>query len=276
MKRTGSLILAALALLSPGAALAGEECRPQRYAAFDMTPTGGHAGFRIPVELDGRTQQMVVSLGHQTYIYDRYAEATGLHLHNIAHNANHFGFNGKKLTDFVRLPRIAIAGVVGTDIPALVIPAPDATPAEVAGVLGTDLLANFDVEVDMRARKLSLFKPDPCDGAGVYWSASFAALPMNKNRAGQETVSLKLDGHDISTMFDLDHRYSFMSRHLAERSFGVPYSHTSHVEWDDTDDPPGANGYRFAALEGGGLTINHPLVRLQGNSNDPICDSGHT
>ncbi len=40
----------------------------------------------------------------------------------------------------------------------------------VVGVIGTDLLGKFDVDLDIAHKKLNLFSPDHCKGQVVYWT----------------------------------------------------------------------------------------------------------
>lgn len=275
--------LVAALLLACGAtqALAGEECRPRRYAELDMTPIRGGAAFTVPVELSGKPYRMMLKPTPLSYLYDRYADAAGLARKDVAEN-KFIHINGQAITSYVRLPEMSVGGNTGHDLAILVMRPPRALADDIVGTLGTDILQSFDVELDFAARKMGLFAPDPCDGAGVYWSTAYTVLPMEKDRAGQLSVTMKLDGHDVKVMFDGVSSRSSMAYNLAVRDFGVAApadaggpenrNEETATRSDDTLNRADPRLHRFGRLEAGGLTILNPMVYLTGDAAAPLCD----
>jgi hypothetical protein len=62
------------------------------------------------------------------------------------------------------------------------------------GVLGLDLLRNVDFELNLAARKLSIFSQDHCRGAVVYWTRNLTEVPLNSDQIGSLYFPLELDG----------------------------------------------------------------------------------
>ena len=124
----------------------------------------------------------------------------------------------------------------------------------VAGLLGTDLLRQFDVELDFQRRTVKLFSPDHCEGRVVYWRPSvLAVIPMDVDFAGQISVPVTLDGQRVEAMIDTGAASSVMNLTFARRRFGLDLGRTNTSPYE----------HRFKTLTLGTLTVANPLIRLQ-------------
>ena len=79
------------------------------------------------------------------------------------------------------------------------------TPHDVAGVLGEGFLYKFDLDIDLRSRKVRLFLPNGCNGDQVvYWAKAYsmAKLVRSNSNARWELSNVSLDGHAAVAIFD--------------------------------------------------------------------------
>jgi hypothetical protein len=142
-----------------------------------------------------------------------------------------------------------LGGVKG-DIVMAVIPGFTRSDNRIVGVLGTDILGKFNVELDVAHGKLNLFSPDHCKGQVIYWTktAAVAAVPMKTHSLETFVIPMQLDGKDIEAAFSADAKPVISSR-VAHDTYGV-------------DVTPDANGdlpmHKFKTLSVEGLTITNP------------------
>ncbi|MBS0274730.1 MAG: aspartyl protease family protein [Proteobacteria bacterium] len=111
------------------------------------------------------------------------------------------------------------------DFPILVIPN-SVTTVSSPGLLGYDVLRNYDAEFDFYHGKFDLFVHNTCLGHAVYWThAAFAAIPMKLDAAHHIVVRAYLDGKPMKVIFDTGSSSSIMSEDAAKSLFG----------WSDKD-----------------------------------------
>lgn len=134
------------------------------------------------------------------------------------------------------------------------------TRADLAGTLGLNLLANFDVDLDLSARKLRLFSQEHCRGQVVYWASSYASVPFKQQQTGVIMLHMTLDGKDIDVGLDSSGRQSVMAMSTAHRLFGIDESTPGVVP---VPNEPGDFRYPFKTLSIGGLSVENPDIVLR-------------
>jgi hypothetical protein len=85
----------------------------------------------------------------------------------------------------------------------------DYANAEVIGILGMDLLASADVELDVANRKMNLYARDHCPDNVVYWSKVYNSLPIRFGPRGEFTFPMELDGKKIEATLSLSITHIF-------------------------------------------------------------------
>jgi predicted aspartyl protease len=70
------------------------------------------------------------------------------------------------------------------------------------GILGADVLAAFDVEVDMPRRALTLFRDRGCAVAGPPWTAPYETLRTSITSHGLTRLPVAIDGRPLTALFD--------------------------------------------------------------------------
>lgn len=110
---------------------------------------------------------------------------------------------------------------------------------ERAGVVGQNIFAQVDLEIDNAGKTISVFSQDHCPGEGVYWAdeavilkydregasrtkaASRLKRGIDKNQIDEPIVSAELQGQPITVLFDTGATNTSMDMEFARRVFNI-------------------------------------------------------
>ncbi|MBS0276510.1 MAG: aspartyl protease family protein [Proteobacteria bacterium] len=135
------------------------------------------------------------------------------------------------------------------------------------GLLGYDVLRNYDVEFDFYRGKFNLFVHNTCLGHAVYWTReAFAAIPLKTDGSHHIVVRAYLDGKPVKVIFDTGSSSSVMSEDAAKSLFG----------WSDNDPRLKSAGsekinggewvpvhtFPFGSLVFDGIAVTNPQITL--------------
>jgi hypothetical protein len=70
------------------------------------------------------------------------------------------------------------------------------------GLLGRDVLAIFDVLIDVPGRRLTLFQVRNCRGNFLPWQTPYTAIPVRPDYGHAMVIPVQLDGHVLRAMPD--------------------------------------------------------------------------
>ena len=136
---------------------------------------------------------------------------------------------------------------------------PDA-PRGTDGLLGMDVMSNFDVELDFFKGKVNLFEPNKCNAA-VYWTQSaFVRLPFRAAGSKRLMVPATLDGKRVDVFFDTGATHTLWSLETAQaylKTIGDPGKITPSPHPREQ-----SSVYPFATLAFEGLVIKQPDIML--------------
>jgi hypothetical protein len=242
------LLCAALALAA-GQAHA-EDCKLKQFASLDAIVKDNEV--LLPVTLGGQPGGYFVLDFNALVSGIGDANADALHLKRSFMNSHLIvHLDGKLLREQAGVP-LQLGGIKG-DIVMGVIPQYAPSDKRIVGVIGTDLLGRFDVDLDLAHSKINLFSQDHCSGQVVYWTHE-GAVAVAMNFRGQETfvVPMQLDGHDINASLSTDGTPILSSR-IAHDTFGI----------DEAGPRDGhMPTHRFKTLSVDGLTISNPDIAI--------------
>ena len=94
---------------------------------------------------------------------------------------------------------LALGGDGISDVKVLVA---QGLPPMIDGVLGLDVLAGYEVDLDMPHRRLVLYRARSCPEAAPPWTAPFTRLPMKRQKSGHLLTQVELDGQPVSGLLD--------------------------------------------------------------------------
>jgi hypothetical protein len=130
------------------------------------------------------------------------------------------------------------------------------------GVLGADVLSNFDVDLDLPHHRLVFYKRQSSPSAAPAWSESESeSWAAGRSRSDHLFFPVQLDGRRIDALFDGGAQLSVFSAGAA-RAFGVTDAALAHdrsvIVRGVAGEQVSSHVHRFAQLEIGGEVVNHP------------------
>jgi predicted aspartyl protease len=72
----------------------------------------------------------------------------------------------------------------------------------IAGLLGRDFLSPFDLDLDLPARRLTLYDVRGCGTGFLPWTTPYAAIPATTPVGSALVIQTRLDGHALRTLVD--------------------------------------------------------------------------
>lgn len=278
MRRFSFSCIAASLLAGP--AFAEEDCQLKRYGVVPFETDSGSQIY-IPATIEGRSTRLMLDTGAFWSIIRRdLAEAANLSIGNAEFYL--FDVAGEKLTKSataeVKLGNLGYGKAEFFISPAL----PGITIEQEGGVVGQNLLAKIDVEIDNAGKKVSFFSQEHCKGAGVYWAdeavtLNFKKAPakapigsklkkMDKNQIDMPIVAADLEGEIVSVLFDTGATFSVLDLDHAKRRFGVgpgsPGVVPSGKLYSGSGEAIDSYTYTFKTLTIAGIKFENVPIRL--------------
>lgn len=118
---------------------------------------------------------------------------------------------GKGYTDEMRIGKLpvthAILGVFGKRL--------DFGDKSLVALLGNDIWAGYDLEIDLPHKTINLMKPEGCQSGDLaYWTNSFNMVDIDTS-SGKVLLQVALNGHKVTAALDSGTPYSTVSDKFA-------------------------------------------------------------
>jgi predicted aspartyl protease len=272
-------IFAALAALS-AAPVHAADCKLQSVASLDAL-RGPEGLLLVPVSAGDQQLEMLLDTGAERGVIDvSVMQALNLtpmkiatpppmfnvpgapFLSMVQFNAPDFYLaDGTQLDHFAKVPTLSVGASHFENTPFLLARFDEKQARGMKGILGSNVLRNFDVEVDPAAAKVKLFSPDHCAGKVVYWAPAFADLPVTVRTNGAIELEMTLDGHDIDAIVDTGAAHTTLTIEVARRVFGIDLESPS-VEHISGEGNTAIYRTHFQSLVAGDLAIKNPQITL--------------
>ena len=249
------------------AAAAAEDCTLKRIAEVPFE-RDSNLLLTIPAEIEGHPARLMIDTGGAWSLIDKdLADELKLKRRNV--ESGMYDGAGKPLSDVVRVHGLAIGPVkLDVDFDFLVAFAKGGRDGKSwKGTVGVNIFNAMDIEIDNAGKKISLFSPNHCRGAGVYWADEAVTLEMRRTEyAKMPIVDADLNGESMHVLFDTGSTMTSMSAKLAKRKFGITATSPGAV-------PGGAHrvatgklvesfNYTFDKLEIAGVTFENVPVAI--------------
>jgi predicted aspartyl protease len=131
------------------------------------------------------------------------------------------------------------------------------------GVLGTDTLNSFDIDLDFPHHRLGFYSRQSCPEAAPAWSAPYARIAAGRSLNGQLRFPVQLDGRSIDAFIDSGAQLTVLATRAA-MALGVTHAALAR------DRPTMASGaaaerldshaHRFSRLEIAGEIVRQPEI----------------
>ena len=194
--------LAVLAGFAGAGAARGQDCRPSPKAELAVTPMGNIP--IVAVRINGGTADFLFDTGaERTIISAAAAKRLGVAAHyEYARPMRSLG--GAVSGGDARLRSFELGGMAVSNFTILVgpvsLPSVDGKPIE--GLLGADFLADYEIDLDLAHRRISLFAPPPCPVGAPAWSTTYSTIAANRSLHDRLFFRVRLDGRPLAALID--------------------------------------------------------------------------
>jgi predicted aspartyl protease len=246
-----------------------QTCSLAQMASLDMTilPDGR---FTVPVSVNGTALQfMVDTAGVFSKLSGTAADA--LKLERKATGATMYGVGGKIPVQSVKASSFMLGQNEARDFHFIVDDRLNDAASKIDGVLASDMLTLFDIEIDSAHAKFNLFSQDHCPGKVVYWTrAGYAELPfhlsgdnLHSSRDNHIDLAMQLDGHEVSASLDTGSSTTWLRMKSATQIFGLDENSPGmkRVSGEGSNSLPVFERH-FESLTMGGLADKDPTILI--------------
>ncbi len=266
-----------LAVLSP--AVAGAACVVESKATIPLQTAG--IGITLPVEVNGSTATFVLDTGaERSLVTEEAAQRLGLARDQWV-GTTMGGVGGIDRRPNADTNSLSLGGVplvrrtLNHDHSLTVGVLPAARSAAVAGLLGRDYLALFDLDFDMPAHRLTLYQVSGCVGRFLPWADKYASIPITVPPGDAIILPVSIDGKPLRAMLDSGATSSLLA---------APGIYKLGLGQDTLSADPSTqisglgpravtvHRHRFATLTVGNQTIDSPSLWAERIRLSPIVD----
>ena len=201
-KRCGVRLIAAAAFALLVAGCAGQDrCQLTRAAQLPLTVVQRH--LYTPVEVNGGSASMIVDTGSYSTLLTSEAVARLKLSHPKDTERSALGIGGYRSLASLHTGHFSVGGLGGHDL-TFSVPFGDWLGMPGDGLLGMDILARFDLDFDLPARKLVLYVPAAgCNAPSAALDQPLYVLPMHQALASPNIVIyVTIDGHRLRALLD--------------------------------------------------------------------------
>jgi hypothetical protein len=123
------------------------------------------------------------------------------------HRTRAIGTAGTAVVDKVLLSNFEFAGkrYRTLSVAEISLPAPNASKMLVnplAGLIGSDLLSEYDVDLDLEGKTMSLYKVHGCTKVTPPWTEPYMPLPVKITSRHNIVFPVEIEGHRLSALLD--------------------------------------------------------------------------
>lgn len=259
-----------------GDAARAAECEPQLAAALPVTESTSRT-LLVPAEIDGKAGSLMVDTGSSySLMRGSVVDELGLPRYNIPDGVS--GLAGRSIGQRTRAHSLKLGPIVETERGFLIAPPNVPVDPRAIGILGGDVIGDFNVELDPVAQQVKLYTTDSCPGGVPSWAAKTAPMPIEVTSDNQIVFTASLDGRPVKAYLDTGATYSILDLGAAKRAYGLDRDSPGLEPAGGSRTGDGAMletfFYRFKRLDVAGVNFSDPLVSLIDERRRPHPDTG--
>ena len=188
----------------------GSGCDLVKVTQVPLEPKGRL--FTVPVSVNGQSISMVLDTGANTSLLtDTAVQRLGI-AQRWANSHNSAGVAGGSLRADARLDTMSLGGA---PLPVARIPVNSLPGFD--GVLGLDIMKNFDLDIDAPNRALTLYRVRTCERADPPWSEPAIPIAGASTRMGWLAIPFEIDSVAGSAVVDTGASFTMITPGLARR-----------------------------------------------------------
>jgi predicted aspartyl protease len=195
----------------------------------DIPLTMQHNQPLIAASINGRPVNMLLDTGAtKTILFRAWAKELNLPISPIDMKA--YGVDGQADAGIVMVRDFGLSRAMVHKLQMLAVGGKDA-PVSAAGLLGEDVVSNWDLDMDFSAGKVRLFQPKDCKGEQVIsiWGAtSYSVLPLVAPPPDTRYLwaHVQINGRQVLAMFDTGAGRSVVTTQALQRLGLTPETQT--------------------------------------------------
>jgi predicted aspartyl protease len=169
--------------------------------------------FAVPVAIDGQRTDLLLDTGAQRTVLAE-AAMPRLKVHRSGQTSTiMIGMNGGSLRSDAEINSMSIGGLaVPVDRVAV-----NAIGGNTNGVLGLDILRDYDLEVNGPERSLRLYRIQRCADAAPHWDTTAEPVAGVSTRMGRMEVPFDVDGIDGTAVIDTGASFTLIRAPMMRR-----------------------------------------------------------
>ena len=208
-------LIGGLALASATAAADPATCSLEKVTEMPLLSLGAH--YAVMVGIEDVVRPMLVDTGAATTVLKAsVASELTLKQDPVVDHAQRVAGIGQKSGDFhlnVIPSKLAFGDLVFHDRSTVVATMDDGKTPETdsIGLLGDDILSQYEVEFDYPGRRLTFYRQVRCYDTFIPWLGSFAAVPFD-HRDAKITIDILLNHERTQAIVDTGNNMSFVSK----------------------------------------------------------------
>jgi len=251
-------------LLQSGAAVA-EDCAPLKLlSSIKMTPIDGKVGEvrTVPVDINDQTKTFLLDTGGAlSQITRKAAEDLKLDIQDSG-GFQLYDANGNMSRKLTTVEKFRVGRMLFTKVR---LPISTMDGAYIDGILSSNMLVNYDIDLDFPGNIMNYVSPDHCKGNVLYWKAeAVGVVPITLVDNTRITVKVTLEGQTFDAFIDTGATHSVMSDKVAKYFFHVPLAAPGDKPIEKVNGDPTLTGYlhTFSKLAFGGVEIDNPQIMI--------------
>ena len=173
----------------------------------------------VPVEINGSRVRLILDTGAERTLLTEATVARLAMLRDQHHQTRTFGIGGLSTTEDARVSSFAVGGAYlpVSSVTVGQFTLPTLSGGAFDGLLGADILSAFDVDLDSRTGRLTLYRARDCPRAGPPWREPFLSMGTVRRMRGRLLVPIVLDATSGAGTLDTGAQHTAISTRLAER-----------------------------------------------------------
>jgi predicted aspartyl protease len=191
-----------LASFAGSEAAAAQGCRPVPQAELSVMPMGNVP--IVTVRINGGTADFLFDTGaERTIMTAAAAKRLGVDAH-YEYERRMRSIGGAVAGGDARVRSFGLGGMVLGDFRILVgaVSLPLFMGRPIDGLLGADFLSDYEVDVDLEHRRITLLAPPPCRIGAPTWTGPYASIEANRSLHDRLFFPVRLDGHALAALID--------------------------------------------------------------------------
>ena len=251
-----------LALLSGKASRAADGCGTRLLGKI-VVATLNRAPF-VTLLANGHPVTLILDTGaERTVLTPAAAERIGAERPSVEFPRHLSGIDGGLASREVELRSFAAGSLLIPWHRVLVAPITMARvfPTPLDGLLGADVLSDFDIDLDLPHHEMTFYDKQTCPTAAPDWRGPYVSLETGFSRGERLFFPVRLDGHSLTALIDTGSQRTALSTEAAH-ALGLSETLLAHDRPVTTQGiaagPLPARVHRFGKLQVGTAVIANP------------------